>query len=102
MIPSLVDTSLDFGLFRVVRPYRSQMAAILQNKMAAKMWTYQLASIKILVERYLNYLCAKNSQFYPEVHTQLPKSPHYSNSSSKLLLYVIFRHFSKLPLDSCR
>ena len=23
MIPSLVDTSLDFGLFRVVRPYRA-------------------------------------------------------------------------------
>ena len=39
------------------------MAAILKNKIAAKMWTYQLASIKIPVERYLNNLCAKIHNF---------------------------------------
>ena len=38
---------------------RSQVAAILEYKMAVKMWTYQLATIKIPVERYLNYLSAK-------------------------------------------
>ena len=45
--------------FRDIAEYRSHMAAILKTKMAAKNWTYQLASIKIPVQEDLNYLCAK-------------------------------------------
>ena len=57
------------------------MAAILQNKMAAKMWTYQLASIKIPEERYLNYLCAK-------IHNFIQKcTPNYLRAPTKWLLY---------------
>ena len=43
--------------------YRSKVAAILKTKMAAKIWMCQLASIKILIEQYLNYLCAKIYNF---------------------------------------
>ena len=54
-----------------ISEYRSQVAAILKTKMVAKMWTYQLASIKIPVERYPNYLCA-------EIHNFIQKcTPYY-------------------------
>ena len=61
-----------------IAEYRSQVAAILKTKMAAKMWTYQLASIKIPVERYLNYLCAK-------IHNFIQKcTPYYLRAPTKM------------------
>ena len=66
------------------------MAAILQNKMAAKMWTYQLASIKIPVERYLNYLCAK-------IHNFIQKcTPNYLRAPTIVFVWDLYR------LDSYR
>ena len=49
--------------FRNIAEFRFQVAAILKTKMAAKNWTYQLASIKIPVQDDLNYLCAKIRNF---------------------------------------
>ena len=43
--------------------YRSQVAAILKNKMAAKNWTCQLAFIKFLLEQDLSYLCTQIHNF---------------------------------------
>ena len=48
---------------RNIAEYMSQVAAILKTMMAAKNWTYQLASIKIPVQEDLNYLCAKIHNF---------------------------------------
>ena len=67
-------------LFRNIAEYRSQVAAILKTKMAAKNWTYQLASIKIPVQEDLNYLCAKIHNFIQKCTLHLIywlKSPHY-------------------------
>ena len=50
--------------FKNIDEYRYQVAAILKTKMAAKNWTYQLASIKIPVQEDLNYLCAKIHNFF--------------------------------------
>ena len=58
----------------------SQVAAILKTKMAAKMWTYRLASIKIPVERYLNYLCAKNHNFIQKC------TPYYLRAPTKQVI----------------
>ena len=66
--------------FRNIAEYRSQVAAILKTKMAAKNWTYQLASIKIPVQDDLNYLCAKIHNFIQKCTLHLIywlKSPHY-------------------------
>ena len=49
--------------FRNIAEYSHQVAAILKTKMAAKNWTYQLASIKISVQDDLNYLCANFHNF---------------------------------------
>ena len=49
--------------------------------MAAKNWTYQLASIKIPVQDDLNYLCAKIHNFIQKCTLHLIywlKSPHYN------------------------
>ena len=67
----------------VVRRYRSQVASILKTKMAAKMWMYQPASIKIHVERYLNYLCAK-------IHTFIQKcTPNCLRAPTKMTQIVL-------------
>ena len=52
--------------------------------MAAKNWTYQLASIKIPVQEDLNYLCAKIHNFIQKCTLYLIywlKSPHYKRLS---------------------
>ena len=62
-----------------IAEYKSQVAAILKTKMAAKNWTYQLASIKIPVQEDLNYLCAKIHNFIQKCTLHLIywlKSPH--------------------------
>ena len=47
------------------------------------MWTYQLASIKIPVERYLNYVCAK-------IHNFIQKcTPNYLRAPTNTILYDI-------------
>ena len=75
--------------FRNIAEYRSQVAAILKTKMAAKNWTYQLASIKIPVQDDLNYLCAKIHNFIQKCTLHLIywlKSPHYMDMS---MMYTI-------------
>ena len=42
MIPSLVDTSLDFGLFRVVRPYAEHFGKKCQNDVVHRNVTSQM------------------------------------------------------------
>ena len=65
--------------FRNIAEYRSEVSAILKTKMAAKNWTYQLASIKIPVQEDLNYMCAKIHNFIQKCTLHLIywlKSPH--------------------------
>ena len=56
--------------------------------MAAKMWTYQLASIKIPVERYLNYLCAKMHNFIQKCTPYYLRAPT-KYSGGKLIVTLV-------------
>ena len=70
------------------------MAAILKTKMAAKMWTYQLASIKIPVERYLNYLCAKSHNFIQKCtpnYLRVLRSAHLAVPNDAVYMYFLVR-----------
>ena len=58
------------------------MAAISKTKMAAKMLTYQLASIKIPVERYPNYLCAKIHNFIQKCTPYYLRDPTISSEAA--------------------
>ena len=63
------------------------MAAILKTKMATKTSTYQLASIKIPVERYLNYLCAKIHNFIQKCTPNYLRAPTKSGFRPPLCTY---------------
>ena len=83
-----------------IAEYRSQVAAILKTKMASKMWTYQLAPIKIPVERYLNYLCAKIHNFIQKCtpyYLRAPTSESVCKTRNKMALSsIIPRDFQYL------
>ena len=79
MIPSLVDTSLDFGLFRVVRPYMNLLRAKMNN----------VAAILLLLP------------FYEKKYFQL-RTLKSVNKCRKIIIttqfqqHVFFQNFSKL------
>ena len=58
-----------------IADYRSQVAAVLKTKKAAKIWTWQLASIKIHIEQYLNYSNAKIHDFIQKCTTNYLRDP---------------------------
>ena len=64
------------------------MAAILKITMAAKIWTCQLASIKIPVEQYLNYLCAKIHNFIQKCTPNYLRTPTITSCSSLMHSYL--------------
>ena len=116
MIPSLVDTSLDFGLFRVVRPYSFYfseiyilycIASTLSDKFTKKWFFHRVFMNEIDNESYISGICQLYCVllkplffwifcFYSIIRhlklillTQFPAS-----TDEKMLLFIENRHLS--------